>query len=153
MDRLKASGHVSRNLQLDARLTFIIRPFTTVGVEKGNLAPSFEEETCAAIRKQEFSSPIAGIAIFPTIFDTAVAPRPRDYVKYKKGENSVFVGLHIDFVSWTSASEQERLGLLADNIRNSIERIPGKYLSNSDRMMLLDITSQVHKRLVDRLLH
>jgi hypothetical protein len=42
---------------------------------------------------------------------------------------------------------------LANNITQSIERIPDKYLSSSDRKKLLDIVSQARKRLVDRLLH
>jgi hypothetical protein len=112
MDRLKVSGHASSDVQFDARFTFIVRPFTTVGVEKGDLAAAFEEGIFAAIKKLEFESPIAGIAIFPTIFDSAIAPVPRDYVRYKKGEKSVFVGLQIDFSSWASASKQEKLGLL-----------------------------------------
>jgi hypothetical protein len=153
IDRLRASGYELSDNQLDARFTFLVRPFTTVGVEKGSLASSFEQEIFAAIRNFEFESPITGIVIFPTIFDGAIAPVPPDYVKYKKGEKSVFVGMHIDFSSWASASTQVRLGLLADNIKNSIERIPDKYLSAGDRKRLLDITSQVHKRLIDRLVH
>jgi hypothetical protein len=153
MDRLKASGYVGRDIQRDARFTFIVRPFTTVGVEKANLAPQFEDEIFAAIRELQLESPIAGLAIFPTIFDGIIAPPPRDHVKYKKGENVVFIGLQIDFPSWASAAEQEKLGLLAKNIRDSIERVPEKYLSNSDRATLLDVVGQVHKQLVGRLLH
>ena len=65
----------------------------------------------------------------------------------------MFVGLNINFSSWTSGSREEKLGLLANNIRRSVERVPEKYLSGSDRKKLLDIVSQVHDRLVDRLMH
>ena len=107
----------------------------------------------SAIKDLAFESRITGIAIFPTIFDSVIASAPNDYLTYKKKEKSVFVGLNIDFSSWTFGSREEKLGLLANNIRQSIERVPEKYLSNSDRKKLLDILSQVHKRLIDRLLH
>ena len=33
IDRLKASGYVGNNVQRDAPLKFLVRPFTTVGIE------------------------------------------------------------------------------------------------------------------------
>lgn len=64
MDRLKASGHVTRNVQLDARLTFVIRTFTTVGVEKGNLASLFKEETRTAIKIKNLIRPSPELQFF-----------------------------------------------------------------------------------------
>ena len=153
MDRLSASGYVGRSVQQDAGFKFLVRPFTTVGTESLDLATWFENEIFSAIEDLSFESPITGIAIFPTIFDDAIAPAPNDYVTYKKKEKSVFVGLNIDFLSWASGSSEEKLSMLANNIRQSIERVPDKYLSSSDRKNLLDVVSRVRKRLVNRLLH
>lgn len=153
IDRLKDSGHTLDVVQDDALFKFTVRFFTTVGIESRDLARWFEDEMFSAIKDLAFKSRITGIAIFPTIFDSVIASPPNDYLTYKKKEKSVFVGLNIDFSSWTFGSREEKLGLLANNIRQSIERVPEKYLSNSDRKKLLDILSQVHKRLVDRLLH
>jgi hypothetical protein len=153
IDRLKASGYVGNNIQRDAPLKFLVRPFTTVGVASLDLACWFENEIFSAINGFAFESPITGIAIFPRIFDSAIAPAPKDYLTYKRKEKSVFVGLNIDFSSWASGSGEEKLSLLANNIRQSVERIPHKYLSSSDRKKLLDIANEAHKRLVNRLLH
>jgi hypothetical protein len=153
IDRLKASGRAVNDVQLDARLKFIVRPFTTVGIESRDIARWFEDAIFSAIKDLAFESHIKGIAIFPVIFDSAIASAPNEYLTYKKKEKSVFVGLNIDFSSWTRGSREEKLDLLANNIRQSIERVPDKYLSSSDRKKLLDILSQVHDRLVERLLH
>src|SRR5882757_8723052 len=153
IDRLKGSGHALNVTQDDALFKFTVRFFTTVGIESRELARWFEDEMFSAIKVTSFESPITGIAIFPTIFDSAIAPAPSDYLTYKKKERSVFVGLNISFFSWNSGSREEKLSLLANNIVQSIERIPDKYLSNSDRKKLLDTVSQVHRRLIDRLSH
>jgi hypothetical protein len=153
IDRLKASGYVGNNVQRDAPLKFLVRPFTTVGVESLDLASWLENEIFSAIDKVVFDSNITGIAIFPTIFDGVIVSAPKDYLTYKKKEMSVFVGLNISFSSWSSGSREEKLGLLANNITQSIERIPDKYLSSSDRKKLLDIVSQVHRRLIDKISH
>jgi hypothetical protein len=153
LDRLKGSGRILNVVQDDALFKFTVRFFTTVGIESLDLARWFEDEIFSAIRELSFESPITGIAIFPTVFDTAIASAPKDYLTYRKKEGSVFIGLNINFSSWTSGSREEKLGLLADNIKRSIERVPDKYLSGSDRKKLLDIISQVHGRLVPRLMH
>jgi hypothetical protein len=153
LDRLKASGYPINTVQLNAPLKFIVRPFTTVGIESTNLASWFEDEIFSSIKDFKFGSPITGIAIFPTIFDRQICDPPKDHLRYKKNEKSVFVGLNIEFSSWTSAPKREKLRLLSDNITRSIERIPNKYLANLDREKLLSIASQVYDRLTHRLLH
>jgi hypothetical protein len=153
IDRLRGSGQAIHDAQLSARLKFIVRPFTTVGVETRPLASWFEDEIFSAINGLVFESRIEGIAIFPTIFDRNIANPPADYIKYKQAEKSVFVGVCIDFSLWATASGQERLRLLYENIKTSIERIPPTYLSNSDREKLISITNQAHVRLNDQLTH
>lgn len=152
IDRLKASGRAINDAQLNARFMFIVRPFTTVGVMSVNLASWLEDEIFSTIKDLEFESPITGIAIFPTIFDGEISDPPADYLTYKKSEKSVFVGLNIEFSSWASGSKQEKLRLLSDNIKRSIERIPNKYLTNSDREKLMSTVSQAYDRLACRLL-
>jgi len=153
IDRLKASGHTLNVVQDDAPFKFTIRFFSTAGIESRDLARWFEDEMFSAIKDISFESPITGVAIFPTVFDSAIAPAPDDYMTYKRKEKSVFVGLNIDFLSWASGSREERLSLLANNIRQSLERVPDKYLSRSDRKKLLDIMNQAHRLLISRLLH
>jgi hypothetical protein len=153
IDRLKQSGHPLKSVQDDALFKLTVRFFTTAGIESRDLARWFEEEIFSTIEDLSFESPITGIAIFPTIFDDAIAPAPNDYVTYKRKEKSVFVGLNIDFSSWASGSREEKLNMLANNIKQSIGRVPDKYLSSSDREKLLNVVSQVHNRLINRLLH
>jgi hypothetical protein len=151
--RLKESGHPLKGIQDDAPFKLTVRFFTTAGIESRDLAHWFEDEIFSAIVDLSFESPITGIAIFPTIFDDAIAPTPNDYVTYKKKEKSVFVGLNIDSPSWASGSREEKLNMLANNIKQSIARVPDKHLSNSDRNQLLNVVSQVHNKLINRLLH
>jgi hypothetical protein len=153
MDRLNASGHEINHVQLHAPFRFLVRPFKTAGVEVGALATWFEEEVFSNIKTIDFQWPITGIAIFPTIFDSVIAPAPKDYLKYKRNEKSVFVAVNINFALWAAGSQNERLNLLAENIRRSIERIPEKYLSRLDRDRLLSLVSQTHEQLLARLMH
>jgi len=83
--------------------------------------------------------------------DDSIAPPPADYVGYKKGDNSVSVGLNIDFVAWERSSELERLGLLADNIRCSLDKIKRRYLVDEDREKLRLIVDKVQAQLASRL--
>src|ERR1700744_2490964 len=75
-----------------------------------------------------FSSPISGILIIPPIIDKMVAPPPPDYIGYKKKDNSVSVGMNIDFRLWQCSSELQRLGLLVENIHSSLNMIQSRYL-------------------------
>jgi hypothetical protein len=151
IDRFRASGHVGINVQRDAPFKFLVRPFTTVGVDSLDLASWFENDIFSSIKSLIFESPITGIVIFPTIFDEGVGAAPEDYVKYNRNERSVFVGVKIEFATWSSASRQEKLRLLSDNIERSIERIPDIYLLGRDRERLINTTNQVHRHLVARL--
>jgi hypothetical protein len=106
---------------------------TTVNVGSNKLSWMFEDAVFSLFKGGAFSSPISGILILPIIIDDSIAPPPPDYVGYKKGDNSVSVGLNIDFVLWERSSELERLGLLADNIRCSLDKIKSRYLVDEDR--------------------
>jgi hypothetical protein len=137
--------------QSDAKFKFLVRPVTTVNVTGGNLSRMFEDEVFASFKDITFSSTITGILILPGIIDSSIAPPPADYVGYKKKDNSVSVGIRIDFSSWERSSELERLGLLADNIRRSLDKIQSRYLADEDREKLQFIVEKVQSLLVQRL--
>jgi hypothetical protein len=111
----------------------------------------FEDGVFASFKDVIFSSPIAGILILPGIIDSSIAPPPSDYVGYKRADNSVSVGINIDFSLWERSSELERLGLLADNIRCSLGKIKSRYLANADREKLHQIVDKVQAQLASRL--
>ena len=135
--------------QLNAPFKFMVRPFTTMGVESLDLAMWFEDEILEMIYDTKFKSKITGIIVFPKIFDADIAPPPSDHLTYKRGEKSVFVGLNIEFRNWHSASREQKLNILADNIRNSIQKIPNTYLADVDRDKLIVALDHAHKRLAN----
>jgi hypothetical protein len=152
IDRLKASGHPVDHEQLDAPFRFMIRPFTTAGTASLELASWFEKAIFKAVSGMTFESPITGIVIFPKIFDRTVAEPPEDHLTYKENEKSVFVGVNIDYSAWECASREEKLKLLADNLKTSLERIPDIYLTKSDSKKLLLAVENSLPHLMRRLL-
>jgi hypothetical protein len=150
IDRLRASGRSVNRKQLDARFRFMIRPFTTAGVPSVELASWFEDAIFGAISGMVFESPITGVVIFPKIFDEKVADPPDDYWKYNENDKSVFVSLGVDFCTWNSALHAEKIRLLYENIRCSLERIPDTYLFRSDYRKLLRAIDEVYAALVRR---
>ncbi len=61
------------------------------------------------------------------------------------------VGIKIDFGLWDRSSELERLGLLADNIRCSLDKIKSRYLVDADREKLHQIIDRVQARLASQI--
>jgi hypothetical protein len=137
--------------QSDAPFKFLVRPITTVNAGSRNLSWTFEDEVFSSFESVAFSSPISGILILPKIMDSSIAVPPPDYLDYKKGDNSVSVGINIDFALWQRSSELERLGILADNIRCSLDKIQNRYLKDEDRQTLHLIVDKVQARLASRL--
>jgi hypothetical protein len=137
--------------QNDAPFKFLVRPVATVNVTGGNLSRMFEDEVFASFKDITFSSAITGILILPGIIDSSIASPPPDYIGYQKKDNSVSVGINIDFALWERSSELERLGLLADNIRCSLDKIQGRHLTDEDRAKLRFIVDKVQARLASRL--
>jgi hypothetical protein len=91
------------------------------------------------------------MVILPIIIDDAVAPPPPDSTRFFEKDNSVSVGIKIDFALWERSSELERLGLLADNIRCSLDKIKSRYLLDGDREKLHQIVDKVQAQLASRL--
>jgi hypothetical protein len=112
----------------------------------------FEDEVFASFKDIAFSSTITGILILPGIIDSSIAPPPPDYVGYEKKDNSVSVGINIDFALWERSSELDRLRLLAGNIRCSLDKIQSRYLLDEDREKLHVIVDKVQALLASRLL-
>ena len=81
--------------------------------------------------------------ILPGLIDSAIVPPSPDYVGYNKSDNSVSVGLKMDFALWQRSSRLEQLELLADNIRLSLDRIESRYLGREDRERLHLIVDEV----------
>lgn len=79
--------------------------------------------------------------------DDSIAPIPSDHIRHDKRDNSVSVGIKIDFVLWERSSEFERLGLLADNIRCSLDKIESRYLVDDDREKLHLMVNRVQVQL------
>ena len=153
IERLKASGRKVHTEQFDSPLMFMVRPFTTVGVDVDQLASLFENETLSIIKTLNFESPIKGILVFPTIIDGTLAKVPTDYVKHKTREKTVFVGRNISYDCWSEALEGQRVELLAENIRGSIRMIPRKYLAERDQVKLLTVIDRGLPRVRAKLLH
>lgn len=153
IDRMKASGRPVHTKQLDAPFRFMVRPLTTVGIPSLELASWCEDAIFEAVSGMSFESPITGIVISPKIFDENVAEPPEDSLTHKKNERSVFVSLGIDFVTWDRASRKDRIHLLVENIKRSVERIPDVYLQQSDSKKLLLAIDGAYGHLERRLLH
>jgi hypothetical protein len=137
--------------QSGAPFKFLVRPVTTVNVSNKNLSNMFEDKVFAAFKDVTFISPVSGLLILPTIIDRTIAAPPQDYLGYKKRDNSVSVGINIDFLLWERSSQRERLTLLADNIHCSLKRIKSKYLADADREKLRQIVDKVHAQLAAQL--
>ena len=140
------------NGRSDLIFSVLVRPLTTVNVAQAQLAKMFEDEMLSSSVNMKFLSPISGILILPIIIDRSVAVPPDDYTGYQKLDNSVSVGINIDFELWQHSSELERLELLANNIRCSLGRVQSRYLVDEDRERLRLIVDTVQALLASRLL-
>jgi hypothetical protein len=134
-----------------APFRFLVRPITTVNVASRDLSGKFEDAILSSFEGLTFSSPISGILVLPTIIDRSIAAPPPDYVGYKRGDNSVSVGINVDFSLWQHSSELERIRMLAENIRCSLDRIKSRYLIGADREQLYQIVDKVEAQLSSRL--
>ena len=122
-----------------------------MNVGSRNLWRAFEDGVFASFKDVIFSSPITGILILPVIIDSSIATPPPDYGGYKKADNSVSVGVNIDFSLWERSSELGRLDLLADNVRSSLDKVERRYLPDADRGRLHRIIDKVQAQVASRL--
>jgi hypothetical protein len=116
----------------------IVGKFTVdIGRESILLLKEFQTEIRRMSADVNFRSPISGILLFPTIINPEIIGSMSDYVKFRKSENGVRVATTIPHQKWISASTTERIRLLADNIRESLNRIKEVHLLADDRVALL----------------
>ena len=111
IERYRKAGLAVHDARLNQLFMFLIRPLTTVGIEKGRLFHIREDEMVKEIKHIEFSSPIKGIHISPHIFDKKIAKAPDDYVKFRKSENAISVGIEINFEIWINSSIHDRIDI------------------------------------------
>jgi hypothetical protein len=119
----------SRLLTISGQTTADVRP------DFRRLALALQEEIERKMEGVELSSPLSGVIFFPTILNPNVASMP-DFITHKR-DLSVFVGLKIDHQTWINSSTDERITLLRDNLRASLEKIKKTYLSPEDKAVLL----------------
>lgn len=135
IERLRARGFKLYTEQVGARFGFIVSPTTTVGVDLGKLPLGFRDEVFRIIKNAPFDSPLAGVVLFPKILDPSIASQP-DFITHKRRDNAYFVSVNIPVTVWSEAPRTERVDLLADNLIESIGRIPPRHLTANDRQTL-----------------
>lgn len=153
LDRLKKSGRAIDRQKLDVPFSVLVRPLATVGVDAAKYALWFEEEISASVSRTGLILPISRIIISPHIIDETLSARPPDGVAFKRRENTVFVAVSMDYSRWSHSSENSKLASMYENIKESLQRIPQKYMGESGRKALLDITENAYAKLRSRLVH
>jgi hypothetical protein len=141
---------VTSKKQAGSSFRFVIRPLRTKNIASREIAICLEDEISLSLGELSLVSPISGILIMPALMDEAIAPIPPDYVGYQSSDNSVTVGTKIDFALWERSSVLERLAIMTNNVLDSIDKIPGKYLLDQDREKLRVVVDEVQSRLVLR---
>jgi hypothetical protein len=136
-----------------APFKFLVRPIITANMSSKNLSWMLEHRIFSSFHDVVFSSSISGILVIPPIIDKTIASTPPDYLGYKKSDNSVSVGINIDFTLWERSSELERLHLLVDNVHSSLDKIQIRYLADEDRKKLHLIVDEAQVQLASQLLN
>ena len=153
IERFKRSGRVIDQEKLDAPFGVLVRPLAIVGLDTGKFALWFEEEISAAIKRTGLTLPVKRIMISPHILDQTMLARPPEGVVFKRRENAVFVAIDIDHSTWLHSSENSKLALMYENIRQSVQKIPPKYVGDNGREALLNIVENAYTKLQSRLVH
>ena len=153
IERFKAAGGIVNDERLNAPFVFIIRPFTTVGVEDLFLAAWLEDEIFSRIKGVKIEFPLKGISIFPAIFDESVAKSLPDKATFRKSERVFNVKLGIDFHLWSEASKIEKIKLLHQNVLDSLSKIPTTLLPEDARSKLIAFLEEASDGLRRRVLN
>lgn len=153
IERLKNSGRAIDREKRDAPYVVLVRPLAMVGLDAGKFALWFENEISVAIKRIGLALPVSWIMISPHIIDLTVSVRPSDGVSFKRNENAIFVAIDIDYSKWLNSSDDSKLYLMYENIRQSLLLIPQKYLGDSSRQTLLNVIEEVYTKLQSRLTH
>jgi hypothetical protein len=138
------------NKQAAAPFGLLIRPLVTKNVPSRDISVSLEDEIVSLLAEVSLVSPISGI-LCQILMDEAIAPRPPDYLGYQSKDNSVTVGISIEFALWGHSSVSERLAILTNNVLLSLDKIPARYLLDQDREKLRLVGEKARSRLALRL--
>jgi hypothetical protein len=76
-----------------------------------------------------------------------------DGVAFKRRENAIFVAIDIDYSTWLHSSDNSKLALMYENIRQSLLKIPQKYVGDGGLVALLNIIENAYTKLQSRLMH
>jgi hypothetical protein len=153
IERLKQAGRAINDDRLNAPFRLTIWPLTTVGTDWRFPVSGFDVEAFSLVKTSDFSSPIRGVMINPIIMDETLAKVPADSFRYDTRDRTIRVSRGIDHSKWSRADPSLKIDLFTNNLKSSIDRIPEKYLTASDRTHLLAIVNQVRMRLISRLVH
>lgn len=132
IERFKRNGGVVDTEKLKAAFIMLIRPVTTLGVDKGGVSNVLEDYVFELTKGRKFSSSIAALAIFPQICDPAIYSAS-DNIRHNRKEKSVSIGINIDHKLWSDSTRAKRIELLRENVVESIQRVPEKLLVSDDR--------------------
>ena len=142
---------MNRRGKAEAPFAVLVRPLATVGGDTGKFALWFEEEISAGIEATGLTLPLKRIMISPHVLDLPVAARPLDGVSFRRRENAIFVAVSIDYQTWSRSSENSKLTSMYENIRQSLDSIPRKYVDDSGRRVLLNLVENAYTKLQSRL--
>lgn len=140
--------------QTAAPFKFMISPIVSgIDTDEGrHLTAGYQNETYKIIKDEVFNSPIVAIVCFPKITDPSIG-QFRDRVSHKRKQKAMFVGLNIPFKVWMQASARSKADLFAENLTESVKKIPSKQLLDEDRNRLLSAVDQAHSIMKTRLLN
>lgn len=153
IERLKRSGRAIDQQKRDAPNVVLVRPLAMVGLDAGKFALWFENEISVAIKRIGLTIPVSWVMISPHIVDPSMSVRPSDGVSFKRKDNEILVTIGIDHSRWLHSSDDEKLALMYENIKQSLLLIPPKYVGDSGRETLLNIIEEVYTKLRSRLTH
>jgi len=126
------------------RFKIHISPLTTTGVDVRLIALSFRDQISAIIQNFDFASPISGMVFIPRIMDPEIAKSP-DKLRYDKTQKLFSVGLNTPFSDWVESEKWAQIQLFAENLKESLRRVPDKHLFPDDRLKLMSVIDQVSK--------
>lgn len=71
-----------------------------------------------------------------------------DFIKYKRKDKCLYVGLVISYEKWMQAELVERVNLFSDNLIASVEKVPAKYLLLDEKDGLIKAINNVRNYLI-----
>lgn len=111
-----------------------------------NLLEEFKSEIKNAIRKSEFSCELKDILIFLMILNPEITIG-KESISWKRKEEAYIIRKNINFLDWKIARASRRKELMVEATIDAILRIPEKRLSTSSKDRLIEIISQVGKKM------